>query len=757
MNEEPTSRPESTGVQEDEIDLAQLWNILYNGKWAIATFVVLAILAGLGYLFVAQPVYRTDALLQVKQEQPPAALQGMMEAASLATGSSMGTQAATQMQIITSRSVLGDVVKKRGLLVTTTPNYFPFIGETLAGSSDEDAEPAQQAVSPDSGSWLDHYAWAPSRLVISAFAIPEQLQGEPFTLLALGGDQFVLYGPEGKEILAGGVGKTLTGTTASGLKVQIFVQKLKAFDPPVEFAIMKHAWLPVVQGLSSRINVAEQGEDTGILKVSLEGENPQAITQTVNAVANTYLRQNVEAQTQQAQQSLAFLKKQLPKLKSKLENASAKLTRYREANQAVGLDAEAQALLDQLVALESKRSSLKLKLAELSETYTSKHPAINAIQDQLASIEEQYQKLKKQINKLPGTQKKMLELKRAVQVNTTLYTSLLNRAQELRIVKAGTTGNVRIIDQAVVPLKSVAPKGKLVLALALVLGAMLGCGFVFLRAALRRTISDPHEIEEQFGLPVYAVVPFSDWMEKAARRAKRRKQPAPLLARDKPQEVATEALRSLRTSLYFAQMESGNNVILVTGPSPEVGKTFISANLGYLLAEAGKKVVIVDADMRRGKLHTLLNQGREPGLSQVLTGQVSLGEALRPLDNTECYLLSGGQVPPNPSELLMRQAFHDLIMRLKTEYDYVLIDAPPILPVTDAAVIAGTVPGIIPFMVARAAAHPRAEIEESIKRMTRNNTKIAGMVFNGLKDEHAGYSSGHGYYYYYQYEYKPDT
>lgn len=752
MSEQPELRREPTEDREDEIDLAQLWGLLCNGKWVIAACTLLALLAGAFYLYVASPVYRADALLQVQLEQPPPALQGLMEATAMIPGGEIGTRAATQMQIITSRSVLGDVVEQRGLTVITTPGYFPLIGEPLASGGMEASNPPQEAVSPEKGWWLSHFAWGPAKLVLSALAVPDQLIGEPFTLRGLGGNQFVLYGPAGNKILAGEVGEPVSGQTRAGRKVSIFVQKLTVFAPPTDFTIIKRSWLAAVQSLADRISVSEQGEDTGILKLTLQGENREAITETLNAVANTYLRQNVAAQTQQAQQSLAFLKEQLPKVKAQLHHAVVRLTRYREKFQAVGLDAEAQALLNQLVALESKYSTVKLKIAELSETYTHQHPAINALEDQLASIEEQRRALQRQINQLPSTQKQILKLQRAVKVNTKLYTSLLNRAQELRILKAGITGNVRIIDHAVVPRRPVAPNRRLVLALSLVLGVMTGGGVVFLRGVLRRTIDDPRDIEQHFGLPVYAVIPYSERLARSSRRARRSQQPVPLLARDHPGETAIESLRSLRTSLYFAQMESGNNVILITGPAAEAGKTVVSINLAYLLAEAGNKVLVIDGDMRRGKLHAFRKQGREPGLSQVLTGQVSLEEALFQLDGNSCHILTSGRAPPNPSELLMRGDFHELLTRVSAEHDYVLIDAPPVLPVTDASVIAGTLPGIVTFIVARAGVHTRPEIDEAVKRMTRNGYKIAGVVFNGLRKEHARYSGGYAYYYHYKYE-----
>ncbi len=748
-----TQGPHPVEDREDEIDLGQLWAILVNGKWKIAAFVAVALLLGLAYLFVAAPVYSTNALLQVESEGSSGALQGLMEVQQLAGGGA-ASPAGAEMQIITSRSVLGEAVDKRNLVTNEAPVYFPLIGRPLAERQSGNSEGAAQTVPADQGNWLSHYAWGPARLKVSRLTIPESLHGEVFKLRALGGEQFVLYGPQGQQVLSGRVGAPATGSTVDGHKIQIFVQQLLVTSPPTDFTVTQSPWLLVVESLRNRLAVSEQGDTTGIIRISLEGEDRQAITAIVNTIANVYLRQNVEARSQEAQKSLEFLEEQLPKINAELEAAESRITQYREAYQAVGLDAESMALLEQMVALEEKRSALMLKRAELSETYTGRHPAMAAIQDQLSSLQTQRAQLEEQIGTLPGSQKEMFSLLRDVEVNTVLYTSLLNRAQELRIVEAGTVGNARIIDRPALPVKPVSPKKVLVLALALILGAMLGCGYVFLRAALRREINNPSDIEQMFGLPVYAVIPFSDWLARLTKRARRRRERVPLLARDHPDEVATEALRSLRTSLFFAQMESGNNVLLVTGPAPGVGKSFVSTNLAYLLADTGKKVVVIDADMPRGRLHEFLDYEREPGLSQVLTGQLSTAEALRQVEGTDFHVLASGTVPPNPSELLMRESFQALLTELKAQFDLVIIDAPPILAVTDAAVIASSSPGIITFMVARAGQHPRGELEEAVKRLTRNDNKIAGVVFNGLKKEHAEDAGGYAYY---QYEYKAQS
>lgn len=744
----PESRPADLG-RDDEIDLVQIWALIKGGRWTIIGFVILALLGAVFYLLVVEPTYRADALIQIEAEgsQP---LEGITSDIKQLTGK--GTSPAeSEIPIIKSRSVLGDTVNKLGLQTAAKPAYFPVIGHAIAKRREQGAR-ASKPVPPDADAWPGDYAWQPASITVSRMDVPDSLLDEPFHLRALGGGRYLLFGPDGERVLEGTVGNAASGTTAEGAQVGLFVSDIFVASPPTDFIVTRRGWLPVVEALQENLNVAEQGDESGIVRISLEGENKAQITRIVNSVAENYLRQNVEARSKQAEKSLEFLDEQMPQLKSELEAAEARLAQYQENNDTVDLGKEGQALLDQVVAIEDKRSQLELKLAELRQTYTGRHPALEAARDQMNQLAQERNQLENRISALPGAQKEMFALRRDVEVNTQLYTALLNRAQQLRVVKAGTIGNVRIIDHAVTPVRPVSPKIGMVVALALVLGAIIGIGLVILRAAMRRGIDDPKEIENNLGLPVYAVVPYSDWLAQKSARARRRREPLPLLARDHPQEISVEALRSMRTSLYFAQMEAGSNVILMTGPAPGVGKSFVSMNLACLLSEIGQSVVVVDADLRKGRIHEFFpDRTREPGLSQVLTGQTDLDDALRVQEDTGVTVLATGQLPPNPSELLMRQTFPAVLERLKERFDLVVVDAPPILAVTDAAVIAASMPGIITFMVAAAGKHSLAELEESVKRLSRHDHKVAGVVFNAYQKKHAEYAGGYSYY---QYEYK---
>jgi tyrosine-protein kinase Etk/Wzc len=729
MTEISTAQAQTRDNADEELDIGRLMALLYSGKWLIAACMVVTILLGILYLAATPYTYSVDALLQIQSDQnsPLSGMSGGGVAAASAAMLFGGQQSAAQSEIpiITSREVLGKTVRDLNLATSSHPAYLPIIGGALADKN--------------------------AKIVVSRFDVPQSLLDSAFQLQFQSANKYKLIGPEGTTITQGTVGKPLQGKTADGQTVSLFVQSATASNWPATFAVSKRAWLSAVTSLQNNLTVQEKTTGSGVLSIVLEGKDRQKITNIVNSVAQNYVNQNVEARSEQAAQSLTFLKSQLPKLKSKVNTAEARLADYQEKNQPVDLSAQAQALLGQASNLEDKRSKLKLKVAELSQQYTSQYPEVQATRDQLSQLREQSNTLEKHINKLPNSQKQMLGLERDLKVNTELYTALLNRAQELRVAKAGTIGNVRIVDKAVFPVKPVAPRSKLVLFIVILLGLMLGIALVLLRAALRRGVSDPQLIERQTGLAVYAVLPFSNWLGRAKRRALRAGLPAPILTVEKDDDPVAEALRSLRTSLYFAQMEAGSKVLVMTGPSPGVGKSFVSVNLGHLLTQVDQKVIVVDADMRRGTVHEYIGaDDRSAGLAELLAGDIDLHTAIRKVPHTELDVISSGAIPSNPSELLMRPAFKQLIADLQARYDLVIVDAPPILAVTDAAIISSAADKPLMFMVLNSGHHPMEEIQQSVERLTRQRGHVTGFILNGYQARKARAAHGADQY---QYEY----
>jgi len=421
----------------------------------------------------------------------------------------------------------------------------------------------------------------------------------------------------------------------------------------------------------------------------------------------------------------------------------------------VNISLETQSVLGQSVALETRISELKMQQAELDRKFTKQHPAYRALMTQIGDGTQQQKSLEGKVQDLPATQQELLNLTRDVEVASQIYTQLLNKSQELDIVRAGAVGNVRLIDTADVDLTSpIKPKKPLIVLIATLLGAFVGVAVVLLRKSLSRGLEGPEGIE-QLGLPVYASIPYSALQEEEDSKKGRARdgvdKPAYLLALRNPTDLSIESIRSLRTCLHFAGLDSTNNRIMISGPSPQVGKTFVSSNLAAVMALSGQRVVLIDADMRKGHLHKTLNTPISNGLSDLLVKRCTLEQAINTVEIDNLHFISRGQVPPNPSELLMHANFRELLAQLSERYDLVIIDTPPLLAVTDAAIV-GREAGIS-LIVTRFGVNPAKEIELTIRRFAQNGIELKGAVFNGVEKRAASYYGGTGYY---NYEYASD-
>jgi len=332
---------------------------------------------------------------------------------------------------------------------------------------------------------------------------------------------------------------------------------------------------------------------------------------------------------------------------------------------------------------------------------------------------------------------------------------VLNKYQELDVMRAGTVGNVRLIDTADVDLRNpVKPQKALIVVIATLLGGFFAVALVLFRKALNRGVSNPHDLEK-LGLPVYAAIPFSTlqkaWDQQFERN--RKSDATQLLAVSNPTDLAVEALRSLRTSLHFAMLEAGNNRLMISGPSPQVGKTFVSANLAAVVANAGQRVLLVDVDMRKGYLHKVFGVSSDNGLSDLLSKRCELTAAIKHTGVDNLHVITRGQIPPNPSELLMHANFTAFLEEASALYDLVILDTPPFLAVTDATIV-GRQSGTN-LIVTRFELNSVREVELTIRRYQQNGIELKGAIFNGV-EKRASAKYGYGAYSYYHYEYKSD-
>ncbi|HHX7708617.1 TPA: polysaccharide biosynthesis tyrosine autokinase, partial [Klebsiella pneumoniae] len=582
----------------------------------------------------------------------------------------------------------------------------------------------------------------PGSLSISRLYIPENDNDTPEIILTVK-ERNSFSISVGDFIINGKVGELLDERGIS-LKVDEISAK-----PGTEFSIVYVSRLKAITDLQDDIAVADQGKDTGMLTLSLTGDNPVLIERILNSISENYLAQNIARQAAQDAKSLEFLSKQLPEVRSDLDQAEDKLNQYRRKSDSVDLSLEAKAVLDQIVNVDNQLNELTFRESEISQLYTKEHPTYKALMEKRKTLQDEKSKLNKRVSAMPETQQEILRLSRDVESGRAVYMQLLNRQQELNIAKSSAIGNVRIIDNAVTQPKPIKPKKILIVLIGIILGVMTSAGVVLLRVILRRGIETPEQLEE-LGINVYASIPIAEtfsksvvqkkgWSKKSAEEIQG------FLAVDNPADLSIEAIRGLRTSLHFAMMEARNNVLMISGASPNAGKTFVSSNLAAVISQTGKKVLFIDTDMRKGYTHKLFNENNTNGLSDILSGKVEINRALKKVVSGDFDFISRGMAPPNPAELLMHRRFGELLNWASENYDIVVLDTPPILAVTDAAIIGNYVGTTL--LVARFELNTAKEIEVSVKRFEQAGVTVKGCILNGVVKKASSYY-GYGYSHY---------
>ncbi|MHB4700793.1 polysaccharide biosynthesis tyrosine autokinase [Klebsiella pneumoniae] len=710
----------ATSKDADEIDLGRLIGEFIDHRKLIISVTSLFTLVALIYAIFATPIYQADALIQVEQKQANAILSNLSQMLP-----DSQPQSAPEIALIRSRMILGKTVDDLNLQARVKQKYFPLLGRGFARLSGD----------------------KPGSLSISRLYIPENDNDTPEIILTVE-ERNSFSISVGDFIINGKVGELLDERGIS-LKVDEISAK-----PGTEFSIVYVSRLKAITDLQDDIAVADQGKDTGMLTLSLTGDNPVLIERILNSISENYLAQNIARQAAQDAKSLEFLSKQLPQVRSDLDQAEDKLNQYRRKSDSVDLSLEAKAVLDQIVNVDNQLNELTFRESEISQLYTKEHPTYKALMEKRKTLQDEKAKLNKRVSAMPETQQEILRLSRDVESGRAVYMQLLNRQQELNIAKSSAIGNVRIIDNAVTQPKPVKPKKVFIVLSGIIFGIVFSAGIVLLRVFLRRGIETPEQLEE-LGINVYASIPVAEKFTKSVvqRKGWNKKSVDEIqgfLAVDNPADLAIEAIRSLRTSLHFAMMEARNNVLMISGASPNAGKTFVSSNLAAVISQTGKKVLFIDTDMRKGYTHKLFNESNTNGLSDILSGKIEINKAIKTITSAGFDYISRGMAPPNPAELLMHRRFGELLNWASENYDIVVLDTPPILAVTDAAVIgnyAGTT-----LMVARFELNTAKEIEVGIKRFEQTGVVVKGCILNGVVKKASSYY-GYGYNHY-GYSYK---
>jgi len=736
--------PAMISVQDSEINVNDLLQLMRAGwKTIAATAFGFLVAAGL-YVLLVPPTFKVDGVVQVEENDKSGSMSSLSDISSLLLGSPVETEA--EIQLLQSRLVLDQVIDKMNLLVETQPRHFPLVGGAIARAFEQHDDPA--AIAP-ALLGLTSFAWGGEFINVDTFEVPAKWVDKKFKLISEA-DGYSLFDPDDKFIGTAHLGSVASFHVAEG-EVRISVQELRA-RPGTKFKLRRRPREDVLKDLTEHLDVAEQGKQSGVIGIDFNGPTPDFVTQVVNDIEAAYLKQNVERRSQDAQASLEFLQQQLPDLKAKVDSAQAQLNVYQVKHGSVDVTSETQLVLQQSVDLETQRLQLLQQKQEALQRFTPKHPVILALDHQIETVVAAQRASEGKEAKLPKTQQDVFSYMRDLDVATQLYTQLLNTIQELQVAKAGTVGNVRIVDYALKPFRPSWPKIPEVLVISTFLGLFLGAVWTLVRRAMLRGIDDPAEVEQRLGLTTYATIPYVQEQRRVWKAIQRGEVGKHILAAIDSGNPAIEAIRSLRTSLHFALMEAPNNVIMLTGPVPNLGKSFLSINLGAVLAASGKRVVVVDADLRRGQLHRYIETDSAPGLADYIAGGADEQSVRKTTGVEGLTVVCHGTIPPNPAELLLHERFRELINSLSKEFDYVIVDAPPILLVTDPAIV-GRVAGTT-LIVLKSAEHSMREIEETVRRLANSGVKVRGVLFNQVGARAGSYGYGkYGFdYTYYRYD-----
>lgn len=725
-----TPIPTQQEADQDEIDLGALAGILWAGKWWIALTCTAALAVGAAWLLNTPPTFQANALIQIEDKAPSLALpEGLSDLISSGKGASNA-----ELQLLHSRLTLGTAVAKAHLDWVARPLPAPFVGYAVAGHG---------LPLPDFGA-LTRYARPGDAITLDYLKVPPAWLDEMMDLTYDGEGSYTIALPDGTD-LRGQVGQLLTNAAQD---FGVTVASLTG-EAGRAYTLGQVSELRAIAALDTNLAEAEQGKGSGVVEVTLKGSDPDLARRTLDAVIDAFHDQNLARSSAEAQKSLEFVESQIPGAEANLRAAEAALNDYRSQQRSVDISFETQSLLSQTQATEEKLRDLAQTEEDIKRKYAPDHPTYRQLLDSRRILQVHLDKLNAQIGTLPETQKQVLNMTRDLAAAQVAADALTQRAQELSVLKASTIGNVRIVDQAATPRQPIAPKKSLTLALSLLLGAILGVALVLLREKMRRGIEGGDEMEA-LGVPVFATISLLLNSRKGKEGVDGSR--TDIVSRDQPASILVEEFKSLRTSLHFGMLDAKNQSLAITSGAPDAGKSFISANIAAVSAASGLRVCLIDADMRRGRQRLRFGMKRsKSGLSEYLSEDIQLADVLHPTDIPGLTFINTGKFPPNPSELLIRPKFRDLITELTQRFDLVVIDCPPVLAVTDAAVV-GRIAGAT-FVVAR---HQKTEIGEfaaTIRTLETAGVSIKGAILNAFDRRNMKSYGNYGYKYKYSYSY----
>lgn len=683
-------------------------NILKN-RWLIASVACSVVLFGSIYAMSAQPIYEANLVMQIKR------------GASLAGDAPIEIPTATEMELLRSRSIISHAVSYLQLDLNVRPKLFPFLGAAISHNNKQISEPGL----------FGHggYVWGAEQVDVSSLTLPDKLLGRIFQLTVTDKEQFNLLQKEIGISMHGKIGEMARTHTAFG-DVEILISSIRA-KPGAQFLVSRSPPFETIDRLQKSLILSEKGKQSNMIELSLKGTNPDMISRTLNEIGNEYIRQHTAEKTEETEKALSISNQQLNESKQKLQRSDTQIAQVRRTRGVFDVNEEARSLLQQSVAIQEKLADAKQKREELLSRYLDKHPLVILASKHIQDLNNDLSNIAAKSKALAAAEHEILSATRDKQAITEINSDALNMRRRLDTLAPRNNLTVRMVDRAEIPVLPVTLPLATKIAVCCLAGILLGLLASFLKNISSRKIDGPREIERELGITVSASIPHCESRMKKLSTGRKDEKDILALPQHTQVDGAIESLRVFRSTVQYLMRESERKIIMFTGPTPGVGKSFVSANFAIVLAGSAKNVLLIDCDMRAGNLHRYFGLPRANGLSEFLASGEG-GESLinrRVAANLD--FISAGNFPMQTSELLSTAAFDKLLRMLSTRYDYIVVDTAPVLNSSDALVVGVHASAI--FVVVRNEVSDMTDTEEAVRRLNRAGLTVTGIIVNDVK------------------------
>jgi len=484
----------------------------------------------------------------------------------------------------------------------------------------------------------------------------------------------------------------------------------------------------------------EPVRNSNVALIHIEDTDSLRAAAIANTLAKSYINYDIEIRNRAIKEATGWLESQLEDIKKKVRSSEEALNKYVQENRIVSIpdiDKKNEAVLE---GLKSEKVRIEAEIANDSKRYKSKHPKMIAL---VAKLEQVDLKTKEETDKLLSLNEKMVQynlLKKEVESNQQLYTTILARSKETGVAETMEASSITIIDPAKPSEEPFKPKKAQSIALAFIFSLFGGFGLVMLLEYLDSSIRTAEDVSHYLDLPFLGYVPSVDTKDAKTDNEKA------FVSFQKGVNPTLESYRALRTSILFSTPEDRPlKTLLITSSIPAEGKSFVATNLASVFSQMNERVLLIDIDMRKPKLYKLFNIEQKPGISAFLTGSASLESVIRPTAFTNLSIMTSGAIPPNPSELLSSGMVVSLFKDLGLRFDRIVIDAPPVLSIADTPLLANRVDGVM--LVIKGASTRLEAIISAKKRVLEAKGKIIGAVVNNILPQ----KEDRYYYYHYYY------